>query len=153
MMQATGTPRPPSSPRPGDPAQAPGSGPVIAPTAPQAPTEGVIVVPPPTPRPGSDDVPEGAMILGVTFFVVTGLVLVLFPIMRALGRRLDRAPAGKPDAALSRELAERLQRIEHAVDSISIEVERISEGQRFTTRLLSERAAPVPVERQVGSGA
>jgi hypothetical protein len=34
----------------------------------------------------------------------------------------------------------RLERMEHAVDAIAIEIERISEGQRFTTRLLSERA-------------
>lgn len=34
---------------------------------------------------------------------------------------------------------DRLARIEHAVDAIAVEVERISEGQRFTTRLLSER--------------
>jgi hypothetical protein len=34
---------------------------------------------------------------------------------------------------------ERLARIEQAVDSIAIEVERISEGQRFTTKLLAER--------------
>jgi len=33
----------------------------------------------------------------------------------------------------------RLERIEQAVDSIAIEIERISENQRFTTKLLSER--------------
>lgn len=33
----------------------------------------------------------------------------------------------------------RLERMEQAVDAIAIEIERISEGQRFTTRLLSER--------------
>ena len=33
----------------------------------------------------------------------------------------------------------RLVRIEQAVDAIALEVERISEGQRFTTRLLSEQ--------------
>jgi hypothetical protein len=32
----------------------------------------------------------------------------------------------------------RLERIEQAVDAIAVEVERISEGQRFTTKLLSE---------------
>jgi hypothetical protein len=32
----------------------------------------------------------------------------------------------------------RLERMEHAVDAIAIEIERISEGQRFTTKLLSE---------------
>ena len=37
--------------------------------------------------------------------------------------------------------ADRLRRIEQAVESIAIEVERISEGQRFTTKLFSDRAA------------
>ena len=34
---------------------------------------------------------------------------------------------------------ERLTRMENAIDAMSVEVERISEGQRFTTKLLSER--------------
>jgi hypothetical protein len=35
--------------------------------------------------------------------------------------------------------------MEQALDSIAVEVERISEGQRFTTKLLSERtASPAP---------
>ena len=33
----------------------------------------------------------------------------------------------------------RLTELQHAVDSVAVEVERISEGQRFTTKLLSER--------------
>jgi hypothetical protein len=37
------------------------------------------------------------------------------------------------------EVAARMERMEQALDSIAIEVERISEGQRFTTKLLSER--------------
>jgi FtsZ-interacting cell division protein ZipA len=36
---------------------------------------------------------------------------------------------------------DRLKRLEQAVDAIAIEVERISEAQRFTTKLLSERHA------------
>ncbi|HEU4878697.1 MAG TPA: hypothetical protein VFT21_04560 [Gemmatimonadaceae bacterium] len=36
---------------------------------------------------------------------------------------------------------EALAKLQASVDAISIEVERISEGQRFTTRLLNERAA------------
>ena len=36
----------------------------------------------------------------------------------------------------------RLARIEQAVEAIALEVERISEGQRFTTRLLSEASRP-----------
>jgi hypothetical protein len=37
----------------------------------------------------------------------------------------------------------RLARLEIAVEAIAVEVERISEGQRFTTRLLSEQAQRV----------
>ena len=157
MMQASGgTPRAPSAPRPGGPSQAPGSGPVIAPMpAPVPPQEGVIVVnPTPSPEGRNNDFPDNAMYAGITFFIVAGLVIVLFPFVRALARRMDRsaaAPASQ-NPALAREVADRLQRIEHAVDSISLEVERISEGQRFTTRLLADRAPVVPVERQGGSG-
>ena len=38
----------------------------------------------------------------------------------------------------------RLERIEQAVDAIAIEIERISEGQRFTTKLLNEREKVLP---------
>ena len=42
-------------------------------------------------------------------------------------------------AALLEEIAQRLERVEQAVDTTAVEVERISEGQRFTTKLLAER--------------
>jgi hypothetical protein len=35
---------------------------------------------------------------------------------------------------------ERMTRLEQAVEAIALEVERISEGQRFTTKLLADRA-------------
>jgi hypothetical protein len=38
---------------------------------------------------------------------------------------------------------QRLARVEQAVEAIAIEVERISEGQRYVTKLLSERAQPL----------
>ena len=44
----------------------------------------------------------------------------------------------------------RLDRLEQAVDAIAIEVERISEGQRFVTKVLAERPAtvrPRPIRR------
>ena len=37
-----------------------------------------------------------------------------------------------------------VQHLVHAVDSIAVEVERISEGQRFTTQLLSDRIQSTP---------
>jgi len=47
----------------------------------------------------------------------------------------------------------RLARIEQSVDAIALEVERISEGQRFTTKLLSENslAYQKPAPRQLSS--
>ena len=39
------------------------------------------------------------------------------------------------------ELAARMARVEQIVEATAIEIERISEGQRFTTRLLSEKKA------------
>jgi hypothetical protein len=47
----------------------------------------------------------------------------------------------------------RLERIEQAVDTIAIEMERIGEGQRFVTKLLAERPAqqmadPKPAQRE-----
>ena len=72
-------------------------------------------------------------IAGMTMIVVLSLGV---PFVRALVRRWDREPA-RP--AVPPEVAARLERIEQAVDAVAIEVERISEGQRFTTKLLSER--------------
>ncbi|MDB4891587.1 MAG: hypothetical protein JWL61_3442 [Gemmatimonadetes bacterium] len=40
----------------------------------------------------------------------------------------------------------RLARLEQAMDDMALEVERVGEGQRYVTRLLSERAG-VPLHR------
>jgi hypothetical protein len=49
------------------------------------------------------------------------------------------APAFRAELAHSREAqSETLKRVEQAVDSIAIELERVGEGQRFLTRVLGE---------------
>ena len=63
-------------------------------------------------------------------------------IIVTLGVPLVRAYVRKQDAQLKLnvpQIDERLSRIENAIDAMAIEVERISEGQRFVTRLLAER--------------
>ena len=60
-----------------------------------------------------------------------------YPIARAYARR-ERPNGGAP---VPPDVAARLERMEQAIDSIAVEVERISEGQRFTTKLLAERTA------------
>jgi hypothetical protein len=51
----------------------------------------------------------------------------------------SRAQSNPLKAASDPELLARIARIEQIVESTSIEIERISEGQRFTTRLLAEK--------------
>jgi hypothetical protein len=69
---------------------------------------------------------------------VSVLTLVLaLPISIALAKRiLRRTPRATP---VPGDVTMRLERIEQAVDTVAIEVERISEGQRFVTRLMAER--------------
>jgi hypothetical protein len=44
----------------------------------------------------------------------------------------------------------RFERLEQAVESIAIEMERVSEGQRFVTKLLIDRAPSVPEQLPPG---
>ena len=83
-------------------------------------------------------VPDAVVIISIAFFIMLAVIAIGIPIARAFGRRMDRQQV---DAKPSPDVTNRLERIEHAVEAIAIEVERISEGQRFTTKLLAERAA------------
>lgn len=80
------------------------------------------------------------------YVIVTAIVSVCVgvPLARGLASRIA-GPARK--GLLPSELAQRLERIEHAVEAIAVEVERIGEGQRFTTQLLASRAGGEPAAR------
>lgn len=80
---------------------------------------------------------EEVAVVAIVFGV---FAMVLTPLVRAFAKRLEGGQA-RP-AAIPPETAERLERIERAVEAIAIEVERISEGQRFVTQLMSERPKP-----------
>lgn len=69
------------------------------------------------------------------FTMITTIVIGI-PLVRGLVRRWDRE---SQVPRVPHEVQTRLERIEQAVDAIAIEVERMSEGQRFVTRLLAER--------------
>ncbi|MHB0962948.1 MAG: hypothetical protein ACYC5V_07065 [Gemmatimonadaceae bacterium] len=76
---------------------------------------------------------------------VAFILAVLFPLTVAFAIRMLRRGA-RAAAAFPSAVADRIARIENAVDTIALEVERISEGQRFVTRLMSET-------HQLGAGA
>jgi len=73
-----------------------------------------------------------AVLMGI---FMTAAVLIVGMVLRYRGRTRSVGAM----AALPADLTERLSRIEAGIEATAVEVERISEGQRFTTRLLSER--------------
>jgi hypothetical protein len=76
--------------------------------------------------------------IAIEFFVMIVAIFFVVPIARAFARRIDKKPMPAP---LDKPLSEQLQRIENSVDSMAIEIERISEAQRYMARLQSDRSA------------
>lgn len=106
-------------------------------------TPGVAVMEPPFATP-PDVIPQEAVDMTYAFFLTVAVIAIGVPLARAFGRWLDRRGNPAPSAGTS-DLAPRLDRMEQAIDSIAIEMERVSEGQRFTNKLMSEmRALPAP---------
>jgi hypothetical protein len=104
---------------------------------------GAVVEPP---RQSDSGPPEEAVILGSIF-----MLAVLFPLSVAFARRIWRRTSVAA-TALPHELMDRLTRLDQAVDSIAVEVERIGEGQRFVTRLMGDRPIPEALPRERSSG-
>lgn len=105
---------------------------VDAQVASAAAVPGAVVEPPPYVRQGP---PEEVFVLGGIFMFVA-----ILPISIAYARRIWRRSA-KAVAALPGDIIERFTQIDQAVESIAVEVERIGEGQRFITRVLSEQGS------------
>jgi hypothetical protein len=95
---------------------------------------GAVVEPPP---PRRDGPPEEV------FMIFT--IFVLAPIAIAYARRIWKRGA-TVIAPVPREVTDRLEAMGQAVESIAVEVERIGEGQRFLTRVMSDQG------RQLGQG-
>lgn len=88
--------------------------------------------------------PEAMVIANM---VIGGLFLTAIGFAGAWMRTRERAlRAELSNGKQSGDADARLDRLQQSVDAIAVEVERISEGQRFTAKLLAERAA-VPIER------
>jgi Mg2+ and Co2+ transporter CorA len=89
-------------------------------------------------------------------FVFAGLMTALgcFTgiVITALKRRSQALPSREVEMRLG-DIVDRLSRIENSFESTAIEVERISEAQRYTAKVRAARSvAPAPmVDRQRGS--
>ena len=90
--------------------------------------------------PGFPDnmIPNGVVEMALGFFTMCAVMVVGWPLARAFGRRIERnaQPVG-----VSPGMTDQLQRIEQAVDAMSVEIERISESQRFLAKLQSSNHA------------
>ena len=92
---------------------------------------------------------QSEFILAMTAILTGGgiAVTLIVSVLRFLSSKRDSSSLGSGQLT---QLDDRLARMEQAIDSMAIEVERISEGQRFTSRLLAERPAERLAERVGG---
>jgi hypothetical protein len=90
---------------------------------------------------GNSGPPEEMLIIGTVF---SGIALVIIAI--AYARRLWKGATTAVNQ-IPAALESRLTRFEQALDAVAIEVERVSEGQRFLTKVFTEQNP-----RAIGSG-
>ena len=93
-----------------------------------------IVIPPPTFNNKREADPE--MVIGLSFALA---MVFAIPLSIAWARRIWRGGKVQVVGPKMDEISPRLDRLEQAVDAIAIEIERISEGQRFVTKVLVDR--------------
>jgi hypothetical protein len=104
----------------------------------------VIAVPPRGFQVNDRDVPPRALEMSYGFMTTFAICVIGFPLARAIARRIDgRSRAPNIPAA---DLTPHLRQLQDSVDSMAIEIERISEGQRFTSKLLAERVGAPKIE-------
>lgn len=75
----------------------------------------------------------------ITGVLIVFTIFVLCPIAITVSRLLWKRASNPAPKKVDVQAEERMRRLEAGVDAIAIEVERISEGQRFMTKLLAER--------------
>jgi hypothetical protein len=80
---------------------------------------------------------EGEVIVAIAalFAGTVSISIIALAAARVFGARRRNELPGSAAAAIE----QRLQRIEEAIDAMAVEVERVSEGQRYTTKLLADR--------------
>ena len=81
-------------------------------------------------------------------------IFVFMPIAIAIARLIWRRATNAPRAAAAPDpgTQQKLDHLQQAVDTIAIEVERISEGQRFVTKLMRDRSLSAGAAEPVRAG-
>lgn len=89
---------------------------------------------------------DDGMAAGAATAVFFMSVLLLFLRRRWKGKGKTTGKQGQ----ITGDSTDRLERLENGMDAIAIEIERISEGQRFVTKLLSESHGASPAPQRIG---
>lgn len=76
----------------------------------------------------------------ITAISILSVLFVAAPLAWAMAMVALRRSARPPAPQIPKDVSERLERMEHGIDAVALEVERIGEGQRFVTQLMSDRA-------------
>ena len=92
--------------------------------------------------PLNDVVPQGVVQMSWALAASVIAVFIGWPIARAVARYIDRRGRGvRADNALEAQLQQRFDAMERNIDTVAVEMERLSEAQRFTSKLLEQRPA------------
>lgn len=74
-------------------------------------------------------------------------MVILGPFARMLARRFERRNEIKAGAEQSQLMQRQMEQLQQSLDSMSLELERIGEAQRFQSKLLYERKEPLHSDR------
>ncbi len=70
---------------------------------------------------------------------ILAAIIILGPITRMIARRMEPRPEMKAASNNAQLLQQQILHLQQSVDAMAVEVERVSESQRFQSKLLFER--------------
>ena len=85
----------------------------------------------------SNLIPPQVVDISLAFFFTVAFIIVGWPLARAFARRIDRK--SEIMQVKGSNIEPQLRQLQESIDAMAIEIERISEGQRFTSKLIAER--------------
>lgn len=94
-----------------------------------------IIIPPDFVR---NAVPVGAVQISVALFVVIGAVMIMRPFVRAVARQMDAKSKAIEEGAQN--MSPQIAQLQDSIDAMAIELERITESQRFQSKLMAGKA-------------
>jgi hypothetical protein len=83
-------------------------------------------------------VSDEELVVAIAGMIMSIVIVLGLPLVIVYARKMWKRDSTPELSSHSND--HRLERIEQAIDAMAVEVERVAEGQRFVTKLLSDRA-------------